>query len=460
MNAGIISDGVMFFDDNKVVKEMLYPEFEAILDHVVAIDDFKGQTIRAVYVRINSRLKITAAVFFLIDFDASGYVDKSWNVPLQHLAYTAGRGPDLGAGPIKLSCRSQCSVSWHQRLLWDPVMDADNNSLQQLAKAAKRNRLGLTIDDTVAETALVAQPIPNQELSTSAAIVLEQALKEQLEKQFQQDIKDRIAILQDEQKLRIATMKSEAQDHLEKLQTHYRSELEKLAQTLESTKQLFSEEKQKNLQLKRGLDAQLQEFQHAREGLQQEIEKGKGVDQSQLQELEEKFQLETKARIEAATSELKEMLNMREVELYYRDEQISRLNDDVSRLRQEKQSLLDGSGERVLQKLVDSGITFVAYQPGVEPLTVPLHDMSKYLDSPIQYAAEKCSVDLDLYQSWRKHYDLPVCSHVLDNGSICAEPIAKVEKISRFIAGESDRCSKHSRSANTLSKLMKVRVPS
>ncbi|ARN75951.1 hypothetical protein [Oceanicoccus sagamiensis] len=94
MNQGISSDAVVFLEDNGtiVVKEMLYPEFEAILDHVVGIEEFKSSTSKAAFLRINSQLQITAAVFFTLDFDASGYVDKSWNIPLQHLVDTAGPG--------------------------------------------------------------------------------------------------------------------------------------------------------------------------------------------------------------------------------------------------------------------------------------------------------------------------------------------------------------------------------
>src|SRR5690606_4376489 len=86
------------------------------------------------------------AVFFLVDFDARGYVNRSWNVPLDHLLDNAGRGPDLGAGRIRLACRSQCSIPWHSRQLWDPVLEGEHNSLRQMMQALQRHRLGLTAD--------------------------------------------------------------------------------------------------------------------------------------------------------------------------------------------------------------------------------------------------------------------------------------------------------------------------
>ena len=453
MSDGITTDSVMFFDNGKLVKEILYPEFEAILDNVVGLNDFKNRSISAAFVRITASLKVSAVVCFLVDFDAEGYVDKSWNLPLIHLAENAGRGPDMGAGPIKLSCRSQCSVSWHQRSLWDPDVDSKVGTFEQISKAASRNRLGLTV---------ITEPVVSQKAASTGQsgkhdTKSEKDIKARLLKNFRQEYKTRRLALLKEQKLRIATMKSEAQGHIEKLQKQYQLDLAKLTETLNSTKQLFSEEKHRNLQLKKTLQNQADEHHDVRIDFQREIENGKEIEQSQLLALEEKFELEAKASIDVATAELKEMLDMREVELFYRDEQVGRLNEDVSLLRQEKKALIDRSGDKMLQKLVDKGISFVAYQPGVDHLIIPLSDISEYLDSPTDYVSEKCSVDKDLYVQWLKHYELPVCNQSLANGAVCASPIHKIAKPSRFISGESDRCARHSQSSATLSNLMSVR---
>ncbi len=132
---GMVHHAVVFFDANAVVKEMLQVEFEAVLDQVVGLSEFAGREINACFLRINQRLQIVGAVFFLVDFDARGYVNRSWNVPIEHLIENAGRGPDLGGGRIRLACRSQCSVPWHARQLWDPVLEGDGSSLQQMVQA-------------------------------------------------------------------------------------------------------------------------------------------------------------------------------------------------------------------------------------------------------------------------------------------------------------------------------------
>lgn len=448
MSSGINHDAIVFFDGNIIAKEMLYPEFEAILDHVVAIHEFKSTTAKAAFIRITPALKITAAVFFTIDFDTRGFVDKSWNVPLPHLAESAGRGVDLGAGRIKLSCRSQCSVSWHQRALWDPVLDeGDTNTLNILAQAVTRNRLGLTRE--------VEQKIP-KETNTSVTKPISRVDSEaKLREEFKKELKSQSKVIAEEHKLRLAALKSEAQDHLEKIQNHYRSERDKLIGKNESIKLLFAEEKHKNLQLKKTLDVQAGNVKDIRQKFTEQLEENKAIEQDQLLALEEKFEIEAQANLDAVTAELKERLDMREVELFYRDEQIKRLNEETTQLKSEKQALVGGRGDRLLQKLVESGITFVTFQPGVEHLTIPLSDMSKYLDSPIDYIAEKCSVDKEIYESWLSHFELPVCSHSED-GSVCGKPLQKIDKPSRFIVGESDRCSKHNRAANTYTQLRNV----
>ncbi|MFA7554211.1 MAG: hypothetical protein WCY88_08170 [Spongiibacteraceae bacterium] len=453
MSVGTNKEAIVFVDNNRVIKEILYPEFEAVLDHVVGLSDLKSRKAFAVYLTINPQLYITAAVFFTIDFDDNGYADRSWNLPLQHLSRHTGTGPDLGAGPIKLACRSQCSVAWHQRSLWDPVLSTgDHNTLSLLATAIKRNRLGLAVieADKKADKASDNSSLKaaDQHKAASAASINQarQEIEATLAKKYKAQYQARVASLNEESNLRIAAIKSEAQEYIEKIQRHYRSERDRLNLTLETTKQLFSEEKHRNIKLKNTLQSQAKDMRNARERFQGEIEQSKEIEQVQLLALEEQFELEAKAKIDAVTAELKEMLDMREVELFYRDEQIKRLNEEVTLLRQEKASLLAGGGDRILQKMVESGITFVTYHPGIEHLTIPASNLSQYMDSPLAYVADKCAVDISLYQQWLKHQQLPVCSHTLADGALCAAPISKVEVPSRFIIGQSDRCHEHSNS--------------
>jgi hypothetical protein len=142
---GALTEAVVFFKDDSVAKEMFFSEFEAVLDDVVGITDFAGDEVQAAFVQIEDSLKILGAVFFTISFDTRGRVTGNWNIPLRHLLDHASYGPDLGAGPIKVACRSACPVAWYRRQLWDPDM-ASGGTFQRMIAAAERNRLGIISD--------------------------------------------------------------------------------------------------------------------------------------------------------------------------------------------------------------------------------------------------------------------------------------------------------------------------
>ena len=448
MNAGITTEAVVFLGGDGAAKEMLFPEFEAILDNVVALVDFKGQKVRGVYLQINPYLQITAAVCFYTDFDESGFVDRGWNLPLSHLAETGTRGPDLGAGSIKLSCRSHCSVSWHQRHLWDPDLQDDSPVFRQLIALVERNRLGLlqetppqddipTLDETV--PAAVSSSVKTQELK--------------------QKYKAKINALNDEHALKLSALKAEASDHIERLQRHYSSELKKQQQQLSELNTELLNQRQRNQHYKQALDDQRQDLSDARETLQTQLSKSQHVAEAQLNELQEKYQLETKAQVDSVKAESKEMLEMREVELFYREEQITGLREEVTQLRQEKQELLNNSGGRVLQQLADQGVSFVSYHSGSEPIAIPVADLANYLESPAAYIARQLGVEPDLYHQWLVHTELPVCTAEKKDGSLCGEQVLKIDKPSRFIPGESDRCVQHNATSEVLSDLIRMREP-
>ncbi|MFT7128887.1 MAG: hypothetical protein ACI89U_000995, partial [Gammaproteobacteria bacterium] len=442
------NDAVMFFADGDVVKEMLYPEFEAILDHVVAIEDFKGTEVPAVFLRINNKLDVIAAVFFHIDFDERGFTDNSWNIPLQHLVDNSGAGPDMGSGAIKLSCRSQCSVAWHQKSLWDPDFDSDINTFSILDSKAKRNRLGLIVPNIPEEFHSEFAAGTGGKFQEAGEFSREE-FRRQMELKVQEEIASRLLSINIENQLGVAAAKQQSQDHIGKLHEQYRVQILSKNELIESTKQLFSEEKHKTIRLKEKIEKQAKDFQEIRESFQLDIMQDQEFEKEKIIFLEEKFELELQAKLASLTIDLKEMLDMREVELFYRDEQIGRLNSEVSQLRKEKKILLDSGGDRVLHRLVEKGITFVAYRPGFEHITVPVSDISSFLEEPLNYMSAKCSVDPEKYRQWLTHFELPVCSYTAPDGTICGEPLVKVDNPADFVCGESDLCQMHSDKLST-----------
>jgi len=430
------AEAVVFFEGLKVVREMLFSEFEAVLDCYVPIPDFRQQDLNAVYVRIDSDFAIRSAVFFTIQFDAKGFADKQWNVPVQQLSETAAKGPDLGAGPIRLACHSQCNVAWHRDKLWDPDMAPGNNHFQNLRKAIKNNRLGLMFKP--AETAA------STELSSSATDTARE-----------QQFRNHMASTLKEQRLRISTLNSQHKLQVKTLQLEHQERLQQYRQQHFEQVQGLNDSEQRNAQLKQTIDAQAQKIEGVREYFEHKLANAQTGEAAQLEALEANFELELEAKIEAACTELKDQLQMRELELLYRREQENSFQEEIRGLREEKQAIMANSGDQLLSRLSLSGVSFVTFLPGAGHITVPVDDMGKYIENPQSYAAEKSGVSLGQYQQWHKHHQLPQCQALAEGGSICGANIARVAAPRDYHAGENDRCEHHQ--ADPIPALKRVR---
>ncbi|MEJ2756159.1 MAG: hypothetical protein P8104_10105, partial [Gammaproteobacteria bacterium] len=86
-----------------ITRELAFGEFEAMLDGLVDVQAFANSEQRAVYAQVNANLRVVSCVLFRIAFDEKGLPSRDWNLPFDQLIVSAGKGPDLGAGPIKLS---------------------------------------------------------------------------------------------------------------------------------------------------------------------------------------------------------------------------------------------------------------------------------------------------------------------------------------------------------------------
>lgn len=428
------ASAVYFFGTEGIVREMLYSEFEALLNGVVPVTEWAGKDARAVFLEIDSKLLINAAVFFRIGFDKNGAVVNSWRLPLLELAKNAAKGPDLGAGPISLACASQCPIAYFSGDLWNPDMRAGNSHLNRLKKAVKRNRLGL-----------VFKPLPEddggQRVGGQMAQLLEERLTHQLRRQYEKNFRDHMAQLLKEQRLRATTLTAEKDKAIDELKREHSQRLEQLRLELEARGRELSEAEARNSQLKDDLDGQAQKIQGLREYFEHKLEKAQGEEFEHLNALKENYALELDAKVSAATAQLKESLQMREVELLYRDEQDAQLREEINRLRREIQGILSNSGDQLLQKLSDKGVNFVTYQPGAGHITIPLSDISTFADNPLQFAARHCGVSLQQYQAWLSHYQAPVCHALNRHGQPCHANVPKVATPADFHPGETDRCA-------------------
>lgn len=451
------TDVVLFFEDHEISKEMLLAEFEAVLDHVVSVPEFEDQTVEAAFVRVNENLHATAIVFFKIDFVRGGGADPKWNVPLEHMASNSGAGPDLGAGKIRLACYSQCPVAWHQKQLWDPAMSPGHNTFMQVRTALAANRLGLKhVPAALAPQGTSANPQALPSLGMDQAVSAPQkkvATQTQPLSAEQVEERKRIAEHIKSQRLHIATLKNKRNEDIAKLKSEFQKQLRHHQQTAQQLERQCQEQTERADRFKALLQEQVRNIKRERQRAAEQLSEARTQDVGeQFDILQQKFDLELRAKLDAETAELKEMLEMRNVELFYREEQMTALRDEIANLRQEKVRLLNQGANSYLEQLKDAGVDFVAHHPGAGHLSIDASDVGEYLDSPQRYAAKKCYVDPELYAVWLEHYNDPVCQAEVDvsgegDSFPCGRSLERVEIPNQYVANFSNRCPEHQNQA-------------
>ncbi len=434
-------EAVLFYNEGTICKEMLYPEFEAVLDGVVALPEFADRQMHAVYVMINPRLQVRAAVFFCLDFNEDGSADDGWNIPLRQLAERTGRGPDMGAGPIRLACRSQCPVSWHQMHMWDPKVSAERNDLALLRDTIKRNQLGLLVEDEGASVV----PAERLQMVAEDAWYAAEAGKEattQRSESHEREQRQKAALLIKQQRQRIANLERLREEDALKSAAAADKERKLLQDEIRSLQQQLQQQTELNAGLHAQMTAQAESFQKAREEMSKQLRTLEVSGRVEIGAAREQFEHEAQARIAAAVAEYKEQVAIRDVELAYRNELDAQQEDEIQRLKNECETLRQ-SGDRVLEDLSRQGVVFMAYHPGAGHLTIALQDLARYRANPLAYAAAKCFVSEEQYRQWLEHYQKPACIATLASGERCAMPLDKVDAPSRFVIGESNCCARH-----------------
>lgn len=434
------AEAIIIFDGKEIVREMHFTEFEAVLEGFVPLAEQAGQKVHAVYLRVGRGHVITAAVFFLIDFDKAGFADKRWNVPIEQLAATSAEGPNLGAGPIRLACRSQCAIAWHQQQLWDPQMTPQCNHLLAIKKSIKRNTLQLSLLEEA--PTLVAKVVQAESSSATEpggnGSALAQSEREAIESQWRK----RTAQTIKEARLKVSTIQRQAQQSLDQAQDDYRQSATILSDDVKQLERSLSQEQAKSSELAELTERQEQKLQGLREYFEQKLSNLKNVDQVATETIKEHLLSQFEAETQVMKKAYDEKLQMRDVEVMYRDTQLAGLRDEIDKLHLEKQSLLEASGNSLLEKVHKSGISFVSFQPGAGHMTIPVDDVASFVDDSDSYTAAKCRVDVAHFKLWRRHYQNPICE-LHCGAENCQTMLARVDRPVDFVVGQSDRCSNH-----------------
>jgi len=417
---------VFFIGNNEVTRHMLFSEFEALLDGLVALPDYADEEAKAVYVVIGEAGKVEAAVFFLLYFDEKGIADVSWNVPVERLSGISGSGPDLGGGPIRLACRGQCAINWHQNDLWDPDMTPGSNDFLLIKKAVEENRLRF-------DFATPIDDIPMLTVGKGGPAEVD------LDALTDTDKRNKLARLLKEQRLRIRTLESnreytaDSSDREHRIVIHaYKNEIQKLQQTIEQFK-VTNEKLQARLSSRNEQYIDLQDKVSGQQKLMSALEaKLKTASAGEREQLE-------RQKMEAEIVLLTEQLDRRDLDLAVRDEREEQLKAELEELKE----TAGGGGDSIIEKLKKLEVVYVAYHPGAGHITMTSFEIHDYADNPTAFVAGKCFVTEDHYRRWLAHFESPLCRHVSDSGQECHQSVEKISVPSEFEPGISDVCEAH-----------------
>ena len=402
---------VLFMDGAGVSRQMRATEFGAFLDGYVGLSDLADTDVRAVYVVLSGDLRIQALVFFRIYFDDEGRADSHWDLPVEKLAEDGAKGPDLGGGPIRLVCRSQCPVPALADQLWDPDMTPGSNHFQAIRKAIEANTLRFprkAAPEPAEDIPVLRSALTRQDAATAAPEAASQ--------------RARLAQTIREQRLRIKTLQSVQRDALTELQREHRLEMQAIRNDLAELEQKHERQRVINEQLKKRLADRNEQYLSIQEKLSEETDSREQGAQTS----------------DAEVVLLREQLDRKQRELEMRNERVRELEEENQQLR--KNEPVEDS---LLQQVRDESVFLVAYHAGVGHITLPYRDIERYFASPVVYAAEKCGLSEEAYRQWLEHYETPVCHHSEDDGELCAEPLLRISQPAEFQPGRDDRCEQH-----------------
>lgn len=454
--SAVTSEAVLFFEGRGVSKSMLFSDFEAILDGMVGVPEFAGEQIKGAYCLVNGRMQVLALTLFLIDFDDDGMADHTWNVPLRHLSEHGGPGPDMGAGPVRLACRSQCPVAWHQEKLWDPVMKPGANHFVFIRDTIKERgaKMGLFVDESspvnpsqavqqfpaAAPTLVQSEPEPptvQQEVEPQQG--REEAQQAQARAQSARDDKERsrLARMLKELRLRVQTMESKHADEIGQLRYAHQTKEEILSTQLEKVLMQFKALKSQNVALREQTTSLKSQVLSLSESLQEQVN-GSHEHGSEIEILTEQYKVALEQRLEEERARLSESLHAKEMDVLNREERIAALEAELVDARHEQIRSANTGAEKLLEKLQGLGLNFIAFHPGAGHISINAGEISDYMQNPVAFAARKCLVTEEHYRAWLRHYENPVCQVEIGN-QVCGKRVIRVDTPNQFRPGQSDR---------------------
>lgn len=489
------SELVFFWEAETIDKSMMFSDFEATLDGYVGLQAYANEEKRAAYVQLDDRLKVNAVVLFTIGFDEAGFAERSWNLPLRHMAEIAGRGPDLGGGPVRLVCRSQCSISWHAPKLWDPQMGSAQNTFAQIQQEAERAAARFSLRPARSAPGKVASPAATYSSSppadndipvlTDADVPVLVAAAPPPPPEWESE-RERLMARLGEQQLRISTLETDKNETIARLGLLHQQQVDILeAQNAKLLSQHQAMRRQHDGQREQleSLRQQMAGMARLEEGLAEErrlheqqlsaLMKERAGEEAQKfrelmaqrerefvfreQQLQTEFQLVLDKRLnEEATSHRLQLDSLR-AEINYRDTTLANLSKELAEIKAGVAQREEMAADSFLHRLEALGMNFVVFHPGAGHLSVPVAELEKYVESPLAYAAAKCLVSEDQYRVWLSHYENPRCNAPLGENKCCDARLIRTDSPTRFVAGQSDRCARHQAADSAIDNVLRFR---
>ncbi len=428
--SSVTSEAILFFDHRGISKSMLYADFEAILDGMVGVPEFADKEVRGAYGLVNGQLRVRSLVLFTIDFDEDGMADTTWNVPLRHLAEHAGQGPDMGAGPIRLACRSQCPVAWHQDQMWDPGMKPGANDFIAIRDSIRERgpKMGLEMDD---EMEVAAPPVVGTSAPTIAPVADDSQKKADQERV-------RLARIIKELRLRVQTLENTQSEDAAKARYAAQQKEEILNAQLEKVMGQFKAIKSQNGALREQNESLKGQLLSLNQSLEEQSRRSEHQG-SEMEVLTEQYKLALEQRLEEERAKMSEQLHLLEMDVLTRDDLIGQLRGEIAEQKRNKSKDANSGAQKTLEKLEELGLSFIAFHPGAGHISITADQVASYMENPTAFAARKCLVTEDHYRAWLAHYESPTCQ-VLVGGdeSPCGKRVIRVEVPNQFKPGVSD----------------------
>lgn len=397
-----LQEAVFILHEHEVIASHWLSDFEQIVRRQLPLAQLQLPKLQAAYVHIGNHRCAEAMVLFELPMvsnaEGANVVANDWYMPLRRLADSAGRGPNMGAGRIKLACQSQCSISWHSESLWEPV----TSDFMAVRKALRENRLN---QNTPAPQPVEWQSKPLTAVERVAGATSAGSLLAQ--KHSDPEVEDLKR-----------TLRTEVDA--------YRNQLQQLQQEIERQRSI-------NEKLSRQNDGP----QSVAEAVtpSHEVEQLRQLHCQQVAGYEEQIEQLKAALDRAADSALADSRTAVEANDSHQADQ-----QQIAALSAQIEDLQERSVERFVSRVSGLDAVLVAFHPGAGHLTITPDSMQLYADNPIAYAAQKCFVAEEKYRAWLDHYDDPRCQQ-------CQTEVPRIEQPRDFEHRLSAYCKLH-RQAN------------